>query len=80
MQTTNVYEIIIKSNDTLFVIFYNNNPCYVYLYRQSNYGAKVWSFIALQEWSKIKTEKKCVRSFIVFYLKEFLDRTGCSYK
>lgn len=75
MQTTNVYKIIIKSNDTLFVFFITTTHA-TFIYTGK---VIVWSFIAFQEWSKIKTEKKFVSSFIVFYLKEFLDRTECSY-
>lgn len=77
MQTTNVYETVIKSNDTLFSLFITTTRTTLV------YTGKViicMEFDCISRMEQNKNRKKFVRSFIVFYLKEFIDRTGCSYK
>lgn len=52
-ETTNVYEIFIKSNDTLFVLFITTIRTKVYLYRQSN----CMEFYCISRMEQNKTEK-----------------------
>lgn len=61
-QTTNVYEIIIKINETLFVFFITTTHA-TFIYAGK---VIVWSFIAIQEWSKIKTEKNVLGLSLYF--------------
>lgn len=58
-----MYEIIIKSNDTLFVLFITTIIRTTFIYTGK---VIVWSFIAFQEWSKIKTEKNVIGLSLYF--------------
>lgn len=61
-ETTNEYEIVIKSNDTLFVLFITTTRTpFIYTGK-----VIVWSFIVFQKWSRIKTEKNVLGLSLYF--------------